>query len=102
MIDHHRFMLKMLVDQIEHMEQQIAELARRIEQVMDPLFQTARKMLDEIPGIDRRAAESILAEIGADLSQFPTADHLASWAGLSPGNNQSGGKRRSGRMTQGN
>jgi len=100
--DHHRFMLKMLMAQIEHMEQQIAELDRRIEQVMGPLFQTARKMLDEIPGIDLRAAENILAEIGTDMSQFPTADHLASWAGLCPGNDQSGGKRRSGRMPQGN
>jgi hypothetical protein len=100
--DHHRFMLKMLLDQIEHIEQQIAELDRRIEQVMGPLELTARKMLDEIPGIDLRAAENILAEIGADMSQFPTADHLASWAGLCPGNNQSGGKRRSGRMPQGN
>jgi transposase len=99
--EHHHFMLKMLMEQIEHIEQQIAELDRRIEQVMSPLFQTARKMLDEIPGIDRRAAENILAEIGADMSQFPSADHLASWAGLCPGNNQSGGKRRSGRMTQG-
>jgi transposase len=100
--DHHRFMLKMLMKQIEHMEQQIAELDQRIEEVMSPLFQTARKMLDEIPGIDRRAAENILAEIGADMGSFPSADHLASWAGLCPGNNQSGGKRRSGRMTQGN
>ena len=69
---------------------------------MSPLEKQALELLDEIPGIDRRAAENVLAEIGADMSRFPSADHLAAWAGLCPGNNQSGGKRRSGRMTDGN
>jgi transposase len=100
--EHHRFMLKMLLEQIEHFEGQVAQLDERIGKVMGPLEETARELLDEIPGINRRAAENILAEIGTDMSQFPTADHLASWAGLCPGNNQSGGKRRSGRMMDGN
>lgn len=100
--EHHRFMLRLYREQIEQMEQQITHLDQRIEEVMSPLDKTAIKLLDEIPGIDQRAAQNIVAEIGADMSAFPTADHLASWAGLCPGNNQSGGKRRSGRMTQGN
>jgi len=62
----------------------------------------AVELLDTIPGVDQRTAEIILAEIGLDMSQFPTADDLASWAGFAPGNHQSGGKRYSGRTTKGN
>jgi transposase len=62
----------------------------------------AVELLDTIPGVDERTAEIILAEIGLDMSQFPTADDLASWAGFAPGNHQSGGKRYSGRTTKGN
>jgi transposase len=100
--EHHQFMLKLLLDQIEQFEDQVAKLDRRIEEVMSPLERTAVEQLDEIPGIDRRAAQNVLAEIGTDMGRFPTSGHLASWAGLCPGNNQSGGKRRSGRMTEGN
>mgnify|MGYP001599681189 FL=1 len=57
---------------------------------------------DEIPGVGRIVAEIIIAEIGTDMSRFPTADHLASWAGMSPGNNESAGKRKSGRTRKGN
>lgn len=99
---HHRFMLKMLLEQIEQMEQHVSSLDKRIEEVMGPLEQTAIKLLDEIPGIDRRASENIIAEIGAEMGRFPTAGHLAAWAGICPGNNQSAGKRRSGRMMAGN
>jgi transposase len=59
-------------------------------------------LLDSIPGVSRRVAEVVLAEIGLNMEQFPTADHLAAWAGLAPGNNQSGGKRRSGGTRKGN
>jgi transposase len=100
--EHHRFMLKLLLEEIEHYEKQIATLSERIEAVMSPLEKTAVAMLDEIPGIDQRAAENVLAEIGTDMSRFPSAAHLASWAGLSPGNDQSAGKRRSGRTNNGN
>jgi transposase len=100
--EHHRFMLRLLLDEVEHYEQQIAKLDERIEAVMSPLEKTARSMLDEIPGIDRRAAENVLAEIGTDMSRFPSAAHLAAWAGMCPGNNHSAGKRRSGRMNDGN
>ena len=99
---HHRFMLQLLMDEIEHYEQHITRLDRRIEEVMSPLEKTALTVLDEIPGIDQRAAQNILAEIGSDMSRFPSSAHLASWAGLCPGNNQSAGKRRSGRMSDGN
>lgn len=100
--EHHRFMLKLLLDEVEHFEQHIARLDQRIEEVMSPLEKEALALLDEIPGIDQRAAQNILAEIGSDMSRFPSADHLASWAGLSPGNDKSAGKRRSGRMNDGN
>jgi transposase len=99
---HHRFMLQLLIDEIEHFELHVAKLDRRIAEVMSPLENQALQRLDEIPGIDRRAAENVLAEIGADMSRFPSPDHLAAWAGMCPGNNQSAGKRRSGRMTDGN
>lgn len=65
-------------------------------------WDTAVALLDTIPGIHRRTAEVMLSEMGLDMSQFPTANHLASWAGLAPGNHQSGGKRYSGRTTKGN
>jgi transposase len=99
---HHRFMLQLLMDEIEQLEQHITKIDRRIEEVMSPLEQTAMKLLDEIPGIDSRSAQNIIAEIGIDMSRFPSSQHLASWAGLCPGNDQSAGKRRSGRMNDGN
>jgi transposase len=100
--EHHRFMLKLLLEQIEQLEDHVAKLDKRIDEVMGPLEQTAIQMLDEVPGMDRRAAQNIIAEIGTDMNRFPTSGHLASWAGICPGNNQSAGKRRSGRMTEGN
>jgi transposase len=99
---HHRFMLRTVLDQVEYLEKQIALFDERIEQVMTPLELAAVTKLDEIPGFDKRAAQNVLAEIGTNMNRFPTEGHLASWAGLCPGNNQSGGKRKSGRMTEGN
>ena len=64
-------------------------------------FREARDHLDTITGVGKRAAECIIAEIGVDMSRFPTAGHLASWAGMAPGNNITGGKRRSGKTTKG-
>lgn len=100
--DHHRFMLKTLLDQVEYVEGQIELFDKRIEEVMSPLELEAVRKLDDIPGFDRRSAQNLLAEIGTDMSRFPTSGHLASWAGMSPGNNESAGKRRSGRTTEGN
>jgi transposase len=99
---HHQFMLKLLMEEIEHYERHITQLDRRLEEVMSPLEKTALQQLDEIPGIDKRSAENILAEIGTDMTRFPSARHLSRWAGLSPGNDKSAGKRRSGRMSDGN
>lgn len=99
--DHHRFMLKTLLDQVEYLEGQIKLFDAQIEAVMSPLELAAVARIDEIPGFDRRAAENVLAEIGTEMSRFPTSGHLASWAGMCPGNNESAGKRRSGRTNEG-
>jgi transposase len=98
--DHHRFLLRTLLKQIDQLENLIAEYASRIDQVMAPFAEAAAR-LETIPGLGSHAAEAILAEIGADMSVFPTAGHLASWAGLCPGNNESAGKRRTGKTTKG-
>ena len=99
--DHHRFLLHQLLEQVEHLEGQIQAFEQQIAQVMIP-FEPQLAKLDAIPGINRRAAQAILAEIGVDMSRFPTAGHLASWAGLCPGNHESAGRRKSGRTRDGN
>jgi transposase len=99
--EHHRFMLETLLDQVEFLEQQLARLDERIEAQMRP-FEAAINRLDTIDGIDRVGAQSVLAELGPEMAQFPSADHLSSWAGMAPGNDESAGKRRSGKTTKGN
>jgi len=99
---HHRFMLAQLLDQMKHLDGQIASFDLRIQEVMSPLEQELIQTLDKIPGFDVRTGQNILAEIGPDMSRFPTAAHLCSWAGLCPGNNESAGKRRSGRIRKAN
>jgi transposase len=99
---HHRFMLKMLLKQVEHLDEQIATFDQQVQEVMSPLEKQAAERLDAMPGIDARSAEVIVAEVGTDMSRFPNEHHLASWAGLSPGNHQSAGKRRSGRTSPAN
>jgi transposase len=98
---HHATMLRITLDHIEHLEAAILALDGEIDHVVAP-FAEARDRLDTITGIGKRAAECIIAEIGVDMARFPTAAHLASWAGLCPGNNITGGKRRSGTTTNGN
>jgi transposase len=98
--EHHRFLLATLMDQIAYLEALIARYSGRIAEAMRP-FAAAEARLMTIPGVGRQAAEVIVAEVGADMAQFPTAGHLASWAGVCPGNNQSAGKRRTGRTTKG-
>ena len=97
---HHRFLLRSLMDQLGHLEGLIERFDHRIDEVMAP-FARAAERLATIPGVNRRVAEVIVAEIGADMSRFPTAGHLASWAGMCPGNHESAGKRRSGKTTKG-
>ncbi len=99
--EHHRFLLRMHLDHIGHLEGLIGRLSERIEAAMAPFAEAAAR-LTTIPGVSRRVAETVLAEIGPRMEQFPTAGHLASWAGMSPGNNESAGKRRSGHTTHGN
>jgi transposase len=97
---HHATLLRITLDHLEHLEASIAQLDGEVDRVMVP-FAEARDRLATIPGVAKRAAESIIAEIGVDMTRFPTAAHLASWAGMSPGNNITGGKRRSGTTTKG-
>jgi transposase len=99
--DHHRFLLRMHLDHVTHLEELIGRLGARIEEALAP-FAEAAERLQTIPGISQRVAETVLAEIGANMEQFPTDGHLASWAGMCSGNNESAGKRRSGRTTKGN
>jgi transposase len=102
MKDHHRFLLRQLLEQMQHLDGQIDTYGQRIEQVMSPLERDLVKKLDLVPGLDQRTAECVLAEIGTNMGQFPSAEHLASWAGLCPGNNQSGGKRRNSHIRRAN
>jgi len=100
--DHHRFVLAMLLEQVEFLEGLIERLTARIAEVLPAPFAEAIARLDTVPGIDRKAAENILAEVGADMGRFPSCGHLASWVGICPGNHESAGKRKSGRTTKGN
>jgi transposase len=98
--DHHRFVLGVLLDQVEALEGLIARIGARIEEAMRP-FDAVAGRLQGIPGVGERAAEVIVGEIGPDVEAFPTAGHLSSWAGLCPGNDESAGERRSGETTKG-
>ncbi len=99
--EHHRFMLRSLMDHLGDLERQIRRFDERIEELMRPFAEPALR-LDAIPGINQRSAQNILSEIGVDMSRFPTEHHLCSWCGMAPGNNESAGKRKSGKTTQGN
>ncbi len=98
---HHRFMVRRLLADIDYVEEASAELSRRIEELLSPFAQAVERLIS-IPGLQRRTAEVMLAEIGTNMSQFPSAAHLSSWAGMCPGNHESAGKRRSGKTRRGN
>jgi transposase len=98
---HHRVLLAQLLAHIDFLEAAIAELQAEIERRLAP-FDEAVDLLQTIPGVGAVAAAAIVAEIGDDMGRFPSAKHLASWAGVCPGNKQSGGKRLSGKPTKGN
>ena len=98
--EHHRFLLGQHLRMIEELERSIREFDRRIEVALEP-FRAHIERLTTIPGVSTTAAQIILAEIGADMSRFPTAGHLLSWAGLCPRLEESAGKHRSTRVRKG-
>jgi transposase len=97
---HHRFLLGLHLQQIDAIDAAIDQIDPEVDALVEP-FRTAVQLLTTIPGIDALSACVILAEIGHDMSRFPTAGHLISWAGLCPRNDESAGKRRSTRMRKG-
>lgn len=127
---HHRFILAKQLSHIDFLDEQIEDISQEIGQQLDRMnapptdrdeargvdaetgevdpppqslsWTAAVVLLDTMPGVDQRTAEVILAEMGLNMRQFPTADDLTAWAGLAPGNHESGGKRYSGRTPQGN
>jgi transposase len=98
---HHRFLVAEILGHLDELDERIERLDAEIQERQRPFAATVARP-DAIPGIGRRAAEIILAELGTDLSHFPSARHCASWAGLCPGNHESAGQRRSGRTRKGN
>jgi transposase len=92
---HTRFMLSTQLVHLDTLDEVVEEISREIEARNRPFEQDLQR-LETIPGVGKRTAELLIAEIGVEMSRFPTHKHLASWAGLCPGNNQSGGKRNSG------
>ena len=98
---HHRFLLRELLRQLTFLEAQVDRFEKQIERRMPP-FEWAAGLLMTMPGVDRTAACALIAEIGTDMTRFATSRHLASWAGLCPGNNESAGKRRSSKSHRGN
>jgi transposase len=98
--DHHRFMLMQHLTHIDYLDEAIERLDQQIRDKIRP-FEAAVAVWDSLPGIGRRIAEIVVAEIGADLKPFEDAPHLASWTGMCPGNNESAGKRRTGKTRKG-
>jgi transposase len=99
--EHHRWMLRVLWDQLEFLEAQLTKIDAQI-QVHVQEYQEALTLCITIPGIEEVAAANLLAEIGMNMDQFPSAQHLASWAGICPGTHESAGKRLSGKPHKGN
>jgi transposase len=100
MKSHHRFVLTELLCQIDGLDETITRFDAQIAEACRP-FEEGVALLDTIPGVGRETAEIIVSEIGIDMSRFPSAHHLAAWAGVAPGNNESAGKRRSGKTRKG-
>jgi transposase len=99
-LPHHSFLLTEHLSHLDYLDESIDRVSALIEQYLAD-HQDAIVLLDTIPGVGQRTAEMLLAEIGTDMSRFPSAKHLASWAGMCPGQNESGGKRRSGKTRKG-
>ncbi len=97
---HQRFMVVRHLAHIDFLEEAIAQVSAEIGERMRPMEEAIAR-LDAIPGVGRHLAEALVAELGTDMARFPTAAHLASWAGMCPGNDESGGKRRGGKTRKG-
>ena len=100
--DHHRFLLRQLLDQYDFLEKEIARISERLGAVAPPSFRAAVEQLDAVAGVAERGARALLAETGTDMSRFPSHKHFASWAGRCPGNRESAGKRKSGKTPAAN
>jgi transposase len=98
--DHHALMLRLHLHHVDQLTVAINGLDAEVDRVIGP-FSEQHRRLTTIPGVGKRTAEVIIAEIGVDMSRFPTPAHLASWAGMCPGNHESAGKRRSGKARKG-
>lgn len=98
---HHAFLVEQILAKIDYLDEALERLNAEIDERLVP-FEPMLARLDTIPGVNRTVAISIIAETGGDMSRFPTAGHLCSWAALCPGQNESAGKRRSGKTRDGN
>lgn len=99
--EHHRFLLQMQLDRLEDVDKHIAKLDARIDSKLAP-YREHHVRLAQIPGVDRVLAAVMIAELGTDMTVFKSAGHLAAWAGVCPGNNESAGKKRKGTARKGN
>lgn len=91
--NHHRKMIKLIYEHLKYLEKEQEEIENMIDEVCEE-YKKEIELLDSIPGIDKDSAKEIIAEIGIDMNQFPTVKHLTSWAGMSPGNNESAGVKK--------
>jgi transposase len=98
---HHAFLVTQVLTHLDYLDEAIVSLTGQMEALLAPSAD-ALKRLDTIPGVNRRTAEVLVAELGTDMTIFPSAAHCASWAGLCPGNNESAGKHKSGKTRKGN
>ena len=101
MEEHHRYLLKLQLRRLGDLDKDLEELDARIEEKLQP-YRQQWELLTEIPGVDRTVAAVIIAELGVDMKVFASAAQVASWSGVSPGNHESGGKRRNAHVTKGN
>jgi transposase len=99
---HQRFLVAQQLAHIDYLDEALAQVSREIDERLDPLEMEVARRFDPIPGVNLDMAEVLIAEVGSRVDRFPTAGHLTSWAGVSPGTRESAGKRRSGKTRKGN